>query len=272
MAFTPLTPEEDELLHLLEVGDPGDSDRVRDLTEILVDRHWRDLVAHVRKRCFTEEVDAEKIASDTFLKAYEILCQQMSQRRCALQTDCALLYSRARCPHFLGFVKALARWKHLHEARSTVRYTMLIHKFAHQEQQRTQQYGTVRARTSGDRVPLLPRAPIDDQPAALWHLVKRLSNREHLVVQLYFEYGPEPLNLQGLIDLSSHAGLVPQEIRPLQRRFRRILRGQRLETIAHLTQETIAAILDVDRDTIRRILLKGKKHLQSALVAELLHQ
>src|SRR5262245_29201966 len=104
MTLAPLSPEEDELLHILEVGHPDDIDRVRVLTNLLVNRHWRDLIAYVKKRCFSEAINAEKIASDTFVKAYEIFCQQLSQHLRAPTADYSLLYSRVRCPHFLGFV------------------------------------------------------------------------------------------------------------------------------------------------------------------------
>ena len=265
MVLSPLTPEEDELLHILEVGHPADIDRVRVLVGILVERHWREFIAYVGKRCFSEEISAEKIASDTFVKAYEVLCQQLSQHLHAPTADCPMLYSRARCPHFLGFVKALARWKHLDEARKTVRYSMVIDKFARQDQQKAIQYGTMRSSKSGERVSLLQMASSDEQPTELWELVKKLSSREHLVIRLYYQYGPEALNLHGFADLATNAGLTPQEVRTLQKRFRKLVRGQQSKTICNLTQDDIGTIIDVDRETIRRLLLNGKKHLRSRL-------
>jgi RNA polymerase sigma factor (sigma-70 family) len=265
MVLSSLTPEEDELLHLLEGGHPDDLDRLRVLVGILVERHWHKLIAYIGRRCFREDISAEKIASDTFIKAYEVLCQQLSQHLHAPTTDCPMLYSRARCPHFLGFVKALAKWKHLDEARKTIRYSMAIDKFARQDQQKAMQYGTLRSSKSGERVSLLEMPPPDDQSTELWNLVKKLSSREHLVIRLYYQYGPEALNQHGFAALATNAGLAPQEVRTLQKRFRKLVRGQQSKTICHLTQDNIGTIIDVDRETIRRLLLNGKKRLQSEL-------
>jgi DNA-directed RNA polymerase sigma subunit (sigma70/sigma32) len=142
---------------------------------------------------------------------------------------------------------------------------MVIEKFARQDQQKAMQYGTMRSSISGEKVSLLQMIPGDDQPTALWECVKKLSSREHLVLRLYYQYGPDALNLHEFADLATNAGLTPQEVKTLQKRFRKLVRGQQSKTICHLTQDDIGTIIDVDRETIRRLLVNGKKHLRSEL-------
>ena len=266
MKFCPLSPEEDELLDMLERKRPYDRDRFNILVERLVERHWPALRAYVGKRCFGDGISARTIATDTFVKAIELLAQQMTQPLRA--NDSSMSYCRAQCPHFLGFVKALATWKHLEEIRKTRRYGMKLNTFVRQEDQKTRQYGTLRLNNSEERVPLRTTAPLDDLATTLWEHVKQLPSRESLVIQLYCHHGPAPLDLQGLTELATCAGLAAQEVRTLQRRFRKLVHGQPTKTIRHLTQDHLGALFDVDRETIRRIFTMGKKRLWVALEAE----
>lgn len=268
MKFCPLSPEEDELLDMLERKRPHDRDRFNVLVERLVERHWQALLAYLEKRCFGDGISARTIAADTFVKAIEVLAQQMTQPLRTLTNDSPMNYSRAQCPHFLGFVKALATWKHLEEIRKTRRYSMRLDTFVRQEDQKTRQYGTLRLNNSQERVPLRTTAPLGDLATTLWEHVRRLPSRESLVIQLYCQHGPAPLDLQGLAELATRAGLAAQEVRTLQKRFRKLVHGQPAKTIRHLTQDHIAALFDVDRETIRRTLATGKKRLLVALESE----
>jgi len=270
MKFCPLSPEEDELLDMLERKRPHDRDRFNALVERLVERHWHALLTYLGKRGFGYGISVGTIAADTFIQAIELLTQQMTQPLHALANDSPMIYSRAQCPHFLGFVKALARWKHLEEMRKTRRYGMRLDTFARQEDQKTRQYGTLRLNNSGERVPLRPPAPLDEIATTLWEHVRKLPSRESLVVQLYCQHGPVPLALQGLAELAACAGLSAQEIRALRKRFRKLVHRQPTKTIHHLTQDQIAALFDVDRETIRRIFAMAKKRLWVALGAECL--
>jgi len=76
MTPIPLTPEEDELLYILEGRRPQDLERFHSLVALLMERHWYALVTHIDKRCFSAGSSAEDIAVDTFVKAYEFLHQQ----------------------------------------------------------------------------------------------------------------------------------------------------------------------------------------------------
>src|SRR5215831_3301064 len=96
MKCCPLSPEEDELLDLLERKRPHDRDRFNVLVEVLVERHWHALLADVEKRCFGDEISASTIVADTFVKAMEILTQQMTQTLGALTNDSSMSYSRAQ--------------------------------------------------------------------------------------------------------------------------------------------------------------------------------
>jgi hypothetical protein len=270
MKFCPLSSEEDELLDMLERKRPHDRDRFNVLVERLVERHWHALLAYIGKRGFGDGISASTIAADTFIQAIELLAQQMTQPLHALTNDSPMIYSRTQCPHFLGFVKALARWKHLEEIRKTRRYGLKLDTFARQEDQKTRQYGTLRLNNSGERVPLRPTAPLDDLTITLWEQVRKLPSRESLVIQLYCQHGPVPLDLPGLAELAACAGLTAQEVRALQRRFRKLAHREPTKTIRHLTQDQIAALFDVDRETIRRIFAMGKKRLWGALGAECL--
>src|SRR5215510_12766707 len=87
MTFCPLSPEEDELLDMLERKRPHDRDRFNVLVEVLVERHWHALLAYLEKRCFGDEISASTIVADTFVKAMEILTQQMAQPLRALTND-----------------------------------------------------------------------------------------------------------------------------------------------------------------------------------------
>ena len=78
MLLTSLTPEEDELHDLLERKRLPDFSRFRELIDLLMERHWHALLAHVRRHCVDEGISAETIAVDTLLKAYEILQQQIA--------------------------------------------------------------------------------------------------------------------------------------------------------------------------------------------------
>ena len=97
--------------------------------------------------------------------------------------------------------------------------------------------------------------------------MRQLPKREHLVLQLYFQHGSHTLTPQVLASLATEAGWIAQEVQILQRRFRRLLRRQKTETACDLTQDDIAALLDVDRETIRRTLVQGKQHLRAVLDA-----
>lgn len=232
-----------------------------------MERHWYALVTHIDKRCFSAGSSAEEIAVDTFVKAYEFLHQQM-----ALQLDIAsrassMCYSRFQCPHFLGFIKTLARWKHLDEARKMRRYHALIATWERQARYQTQQRGTWRSHTSGQRIPCLPADSPGNDLSMFWECMRQLPKREHLVIRLYFQHGPDALTPQELASLATEAGWTAQEVQTLQRRFRRLLRRQKAETACDLTQDDIAALFDVDRETIRRTLVQGKQHLRAVLDA-----
>jgi RNA polymerase sigma factor (sigma-70 family) len=268
MEFCQLSPEEDELLDMLEGRRSHDRDRFCVLVERLVERHWPDLIAHIEKRCFGGEVSAKTIAVNTFVKAIEILTQQMGQPLQTPAADSPMVYSRARCPHFLGFLKTLARWKHIDEARKARRYRTMLDTFVRQEQQRARQFGTLHLSHSEERVPLRKTDPLCDLATSLWEYVGKLPSREHLVIRLYYQHGPVPLGLQGLTDLATCAGLTAPEVRTLQRRFRKLLVGQRMKTIRHLTQDQIAMLFDVDRETVRRILTTAKQRLSADFEAE----
>jgi hypothetical protein len=268
MKFCPLSPEEDELLDMLERKRPHDRDRFNVLVERLVERHWHALLAYLEKRCFGDGISARTIAADTFVKAIELLAQQMARPLHALTDDSPMSYSRAQCPHFLGFVKALARWKHLEEIRKTRRYGLRLETFVLQEDQKTRQYGTLRVNDNGERVPLRTTAPLDDLATTLWEHVRKLPSHEALIIQLYCQHGPVPLDLQGLAELATRAGLAAQEVRTLQKRFRKLVHGKPTQAMCHLTQDHIAALFDVNRETIRRIFATGKKRLWVALEAE----
>jgi hypothetical protein len=235
-----------------------------------VERHWHALLAYIGKRGSGDGIHARTIAADTFVKAIEILRQQITQPLRSLTHDSPMIYSRTQCPHFLGFVKALARWKHLEEFRKTWRYDMRLDAFARQEDQKSRQYGTLHVNNSEERVPLRPAAPLDDLATTLWEHVRKLPSRESLVIQLYCQHGPVPLDLPGLTALAACAGLSAQEGRALQRRFRKLVHGQPTKTIRHLTHDQIAALFDVERETIRRRFAAGKKRLRGALGAECL--
>jgi hypothetical protein len=268
MQFCSLSPEEDELLDMLERKRPHDRDRFNVLVERLVERHWHALLAYLEKRCFGDGISASTIAADTFVKAIELLAQQLTQPLGTLTHNGSMSYSRAQCPHFLGFVKALATWKHLEEIRKTRRYSMRLDAFVRQEGQKARQYGTRRVNNSEERVPLRTTTPLDNLATTLWEHVRKLPSRESLVIQLYCQHGPAPLALHGLVELATGAGLAAQETRTLQKRFRRLVRGQPAQTIRHLTQDHIATLFDVDRETIRRIFITGKKRVCMALEAE----
>jgi hypothetical protein len=98
-------------------------------------------------------------------------------------------------------------------------------------------------------------------------LVRTLPSREQLVVRLYFQHGPEPLSPCAFLELITSLGLPAQEVRALQRRFRRVCRSQHRVALCHLTHTTIAELFDVDRETIRRLLGKALHHLQEALAS-----
>jgi DNA-directed RNA polymerase specialized sigma24 family protein len=98
--------------------------------------------------------------------------------------------------------------------------------------------------------------------------MRQLPRREHLVLRLYFQHGPATLTPQGLSSLAIEAGWARQEVQTLQRRFRRLLRRQKRETACDLTQDDIATLLDVDRETIRRTMVQGKQHLRAVLDAQ----
>ena len=266
--FCQLSPEEDELLAMLEGRRSHDRDRFRVLVERLVERHWQELIAHIGKRCFRDEISSHTIAVNTFVKAIEILTQQMEQPLHPLSGDSPMIYSRARCPHFLGFLKGLARWKHIDEARKTRRYRTMLDTFVRQEQQRAREFGTLHLSHSEDRVPLRKTDPRDDLTASLWERVGKLPSREHLVIRLYYQHGPVPLELHGLTALATHVGLAAPEVRTLQRLFRKLILGQRTKTIRHLTQDQIALLFDVDRETIRRLLVTAKQRLWADFEAE----
>ena len=53
MKPVPLTPEEDELLYILEGRQPQDFERFHSLVALLMERHWCALVTHIDKRCFS---------------------------------------------------------------------------------------------------------------------------------------------------------------------------------------------------------------------------
>jgi hypothetical protein len=182
MKFCPLLPEEDELLDMLERQRPHDRDRFNVLVERLVEHHWHALLAYIGKRCFGDGTSARTIAADTFVKAIEILAQQMTRPLGTLTNDSPMTYSRAQCPHFLGFVKALATGKHLEEMRKAQRYGMRLDTFVRQEDQKTRPYGTLRLNNSGERVPLRTVAPLDDLFTTLWEHVRKLPSRESLVI------------------------------------------------------------------------------------------
>jgi DNA-directed RNA polymerase specialized sigma24 family protein len=270
MEFCLLSPEEDDLLDMLERKRPHDRDHFNVLVERLVERHWDDLLAYIGKRSFGDGISARTITADTFVKAIELLAQQITQPLHALPNDSPMIYSRAKCPHFLGFVKALARWKHLEEIRKTRRYCMRLDTFVRQEDQKTREYGTLRLNSSEERMPLRTIAPLDDLATTLWENVRKLPSRESLVIQLYCQHGPVPLAVHGLAELAAYAGLTAQEIRALQKRFRKLVHRQPTKTIRHLTHDQIAALFDVNRETIRRIFAMGKKRLRGALEAECL--
>jgi len=267
MTPIPLTPEEDELLYILEGRQPHDLERFHSLVTLLMERHWSALVRHIDKRCFSAGSSAEDIAVDTFVKAYEFLQQQMARQRDAASNASAMCYSRFQCPHFLGFMKALARWGHLDTARKIRRYHALIDAWEHQAWYQTQQRGTWRSHTSGQRIPCLPADGPRHDLSILWECMRQLPKREHLVLRLYFQHGPDTLTPQVLASLAIETGWTAQEVQTLQRRFRRLLRRQKTETACDLTQDDIAALLDVDRETIRRTLVQGKQHLRAVLDA-----
>jgi DNA-directed RNA polymerase specialized sigma24 family protein len=264
----PLTSEEDELLDILEGRRPPDLERFHSLVALLMERHWYALVTHIDKRCFRVGSSAEDIAVDTFVKAYEFLQQQITRQRDMASNASAMCYSRFQCPHFLGFMKALARWGHLDTARKTRRYRALIDAWERQTWSQTQQRGTWRSHTNGQRIPCLPADGPRPDLSILWKCMRQLPKREHLVLRLYFQHGPHTLTPQVLASLATEAGWIAQEVQTLQRRFRRLLRRQKTETACDLTQDDIAALLDVDRETIRRTLVQGKQHLRAVLDTE----
>ena len=265
MTPTPLTPEEDELLSILEGRRPQDFERFQSLVALLMERHWYALVTHIDKRCFSAGSSAEEIAVDTFVKAYELLQQQMALQLDMASNASSMCYSRCQCPYFLGFIKALARWGHLDEARKMCRYRALIDTRERQARYQIQQRGTWRSHTSGQRMP----CPSADSPrhdlSIIWECMRHLPKREHLVIRLYFQHGPNALTPQALASLATEAGWTEQEVQTFQRRFRRLLRRQKTATACDLTQDDIAALFDVDRETIRRTLVQGKQHLRAVL-------
>ena len=267
MTPIPLTPEEDELLCILEGRRPQDFERFQSLVALLMEHHWYALVTHMGKRCFSAGSSAEEIAVDTFVKAYEVLQQQMALQLDMASNASSMCYSRCQCPYFLGFIKALARWKHLDEARKMRRYRTIIATWERQARYQAQQRGTWRSHTSGQRIPCLPADSPRNDLSSLWECVRQLPKREHLVIRLYFQHGPDALTPQGLASLATEAGWTGQEVHTLQRRFRRLLRRQKTETACDLTQDDIAALFDVDRETIRRALVQGKQHLRAVLDA-----
>ena len=267
MTPIPLTPEEDDLLYILEGRRPQDLERFHSLVALLMERHWYALVTHIDKRCFSAGSSAEDITVDTFVKAYEFLHQQMARQRDMASNASAMCYSRFQCPHFLGFIKALARWGHLDAARKMRRYRALIDTWERQARYQTQQRGTWRSHTSGQRIPCLPADGPRHALSILWECMRQLPKRAHLVLRLYFQHGPDALTPQALASLATEAGWTEQEVQILQRRFRRLLRRQKTGTACDLTQDDIAALLDVDRETIRRTLVQGKQHLRAVLDA-----
>jgi len=78
MTPIPLTPEEGELLYILEGRRPQDLESFQSLVALLMERHWYTSVTHIDKRCFSAGSSTEDIAVDTFIKAYEFLHQQMA--------------------------------------------------------------------------------------------------------------------------------------------------------------------------------------------------
>jgi hypothetical protein len=265
MLLTSLTPEEDELHDLLEGKRLPDLSRFRELIDLLMERHWHAFLAHVRRHCVDEGISAETIAVDTLLKAYEILHQQIAPHPHAPTALPPMVYSRTKCPQFLGFIKALAKWKPADEARKTRRYRSVLTTYERQTLQALQQYGSLRSHTNGKRVPFLYTDPCNDHTAVLWDLVRQLPSREYLVIYLYFQHGPDSINLQEFTELASGTGLAMCEVRTLQRRFRALTRKQPSESVCSLTQDQLAALFDVNCETIRRTIIKGKQHLQAAL-------
>lgn len=265
MALQTLSPEENELLDLLEGHQPVNLARFNLLIEQLLEHAWPILVRYLSKRCVQADISAEQMAIDTCVAAYEILQQQISCPAATRPEAAAMCYSRSRCPQFVGFVKALSKWKPLEEVRKTVRYHIVVDTFARQMQYGEAQCGTLRSRSNGARLPLRQAPEVDDSTPPLWDLLHHLPCREHMVVRLYFQYGPEPLTLAQFAALAADAGCTPQEVRTLQRRFRSILHRQHATSLSELTQDTIAALLDVDRETVRRLLAKARQHLQTVL-------
>jgi hypothetical protein len=259
--------EEEALLDMIERKRPLDSAYFRILVNRLVESHWHALVAHVGKRCFGGDIHAEDIVINIFTKAYEILEQQMAQQLCSPTEDVPIIYSRTQCPRFLGFLKALAKWGPLHEARQAMRYRTTLDKWTRQEQRKAQQYGTLLSSTSGKRMALLSLSAtrLDDHTSALWDSVRQLPKREYIVVRLYFQYGPDRLYLSEFTELVTSAGFTALEVRTLQKRFRRMLRAQQAESLSNLTQECIAEIFDVNRETIRRLLVHARQLLRAVL-------
>src|SRR5215831_1155905 len=98
MQFYPLSAEEDELLDMLERKRPHNRDRFNVLVERLVERHWHALLTYIGKRCFGDSISARTIAADTFVKAIELLEQQMTRPLRARTDDSPMIYSRAQCP------------------------------------------------------------------------------------------------------------------------------------------------------------------------------
>ena len=148
----PTHPRRRELLDILEGRRPPDLERFHSLVALLMERHWYALVTHIDKRCSRAGNSAEDIAVDTFVKAYEFLQQQITRQRDMASNASAMCYSRFQCPHFLGFMKALARWGHLDTARKTHRYRTLIDAWERQAWSQTQQRGTWRSHTNGQRI------------------------------------------------------------------------------------------------------------------------
>jgi RNA polymerase sigma factor (sigma-70 family) len=268
MSCISLSPEEEELLDMLEAGSPPHLDRFHDLFARLIECHWRTLVAHVEQRCFGDDVHPLTIATDTCVRAYELLKHQLFQPPDASTAAVSMRYSRLHCPQFVGFLKALARWKHLDAARQASGYHTMIARLMQYECQQAQEYGTWRSRQCGTREPLRNTAPEENHPKALWDLIQTLPSRERLVVRLYYQYSATQLSLQAFTELASNMELPAKELSTLQRRFRRLVRGQPTATLHPLTQDTLAALFDVDRETIRRLLVKAKRHLREALIAQ----
>jgi RNA polymerase sigma factor (sigma-70 family) len=269
MVFISLSPEEEELLDMLEAGRSPCLDRFQYLFSQLIERHWCALVAHVEQRCFRDDVHPLTIVTDTCIRAYEILTHQLSQSLGAPTAAVSIRYSRVHCPQFVGFLKALTRWKHLDAARQASGYHTMIARLMQHKYQLAQEYGTRRSRKCGAREPLRGTAPEEEHLEALWDLVQTLPSREHLVLRLYYQYSATPLSLPVFTELASSTGLLAKDLSALQRRFRRLARGHPTATLSPLTQNTLAALFDVDRETIRRLLVKAKRHLREAITTGL---